>query len=84
MGEAVVADLLKTPRQDMLQEPPDELVGRHGQGPRAATAALAVREGDASQTVRSGFALDDAPLTDRHAVDIGRQILNRYRQLHDV
>ena len=74
MGEAVVPDLLKAAGQHVLQEPPDERVGRDGHGAPAATAAIAIGERDTSQTIGPGFALDQPAVADGHAIDVGRQI----------
>jgi len=74
MAEAEVPDFLKSAGQHVLQETADELVGRDGHGAPTATAAFAIAEGDASQPIRAGFALDEPAVADGDAVDVGRQI----------
>jgi hypothetical protein len=70
MGEAEMADLLKAAGHDVLEEPPDELLGGDRHGPPAAAAALAVAEGDAAQAAGARFAADQPPVADRDPVDI--------------
>ena len=74
MGEAVVTDFLKAAGQDVLEKPPNELVGRNGHGAPTAAAALAKGERDAPQAIEAGFALDQPAVADRHAVHVGCQI----------
>ena len=68
--ETVVADLLKTFGQDVLQEATDELLGGEGAGLPAAGGAVTVAERDLTL-----LKFKDTPIGEGDAKNIGSQIL---------
>jgi hypothetical protein len=68
--ETVVADLLKTFGQDVLQEATDELLGGEGAGFPAAGGAVTVAERDLTL-----LKFKDTPIGEGDAKNIGSQIL---------
>ncbi len=75
MGESVMADFLKAARQDVLQEAADELLSRDCHPAILRAPALAVGISDPAQVIRTRLDLYDPAIADRHAEDIGRQVL---------
>ena len=70
--EAIVADLHKALWQDMLQESPHELLRPQREGPNFPAAGIPVAIGDPV-----AIQLLNASIAERHAKDVGSQILER-------
>jgi hypothetical protein len=67
--KAVVADLGEAAREDVLEEPCDELLGRQRQAPGLAGAAVGVAEGDAAV-----FEALDTVVGQGDTIDVAREV----------